>query len=392
MDGKEEARGAVVAFDPDTLFFAAGICAAALAMTMLSMWFQNRVDRFIIGWMLGMALIAGGVILYSTVPPGHMAVTSIAFTLEIVGFVAVYVAARLFTGEPTSWAPVLALGLVVALVVAVPIAFGRDGIGIMVYNFLAAGLLAATAWRYWATRLEAPVSIFGVTALYLLSALSFVACGAVLLIDGKWVLDGRPDNWAEHFNAIMSITGITGIGALSLGLNQSRAARRHQLEARTDALTGMLNRRALFDDLSAERLRPGDAVIAFDLDRFKAINDRHGHGAGDQILRQFASVLRQNIRPCDMAARTGGEEFVLVMRQASLPLAAVTAERIRASFAAGRVETRTGVVNGTASAGIAVSQLAEESFEHMLHRADTALYRAKDNGRDRVCTELQAVA
>ena len=93
-----------------------------------------------------------------------------------------------------------------------------------------------------------------------------------------------------------------------------------------------------------------------------------------------------------MAARTGGEEFVLVMRQASLPLAAVTAERIRASFAAGRVETRTGVVNGTASAGIAVSQLAEESFEHMLHRADTALYRAKDNGRDRVCTELQAVA
>jgi len=139
MDGKEEARGTGVAFDPDTLFFAAGICAAALAMTMLSMWFQNRVDRFLIGWMLGMALIAGGVILYSTVPPGHMAVTAIAFTLEIAGFVAVYVAARLFTGEPTSWAPVLALGLAVALVVAVPIAFGRDGIGIMVYNFLRRG-------------------------------------------------------------------------------------------------------------------------------------------------------------------------------------------------------------------------------------------------------------
>ncbi|MGB3391483.1 MAG: hypothetical protein WBA88_26300 [Pseudaminobacter sp.] len=80
---------------------------------------------------------------------------------------------------------------------------------------------------YWAAWREAPVAIFEITALYTLSALSFAACGALVLADGKWVLAGWPDNWAEYFNAIMSITGI---GILSLGLNQPRAAGRYQLE------------------------------------------------------------------------------------------------------------------------------------------------------------------
>lgn len=379
-------------FDPDTLFFAAGICATALAVTMLSVWFQNRVDRFLVGWMTGMALVGTGVILYSTLPPDRIAVPTVAFALEIVGFVAVFVAAGQFVGRQVDWSRTSALCLAVACPVAVPIACGFDGFGIMVYNFLAAALLAMTARRYWIVRTEAPVFIAGITVLYLLSALSFLACGAMLLHDRSWVLDGRPDNWAEHFNAIMSIAGITGIGSLSLALNQSRAARRHRHEARTDALTGLLNRRALFDSVPDGRLQQGDAVIAFDLDRFKAINDRHGHYGGDQVLRCFADVLRQNRRRGDLVARTGGEEFVLVMRDTTLPLAISAAEHIRAIFAASEVEAPGGNIKGTASAGIALSQTADEGFEAVLNRADTALYRAKDTGRDRASAEFQTAA
>jgi diguanylate cyclase (GGDEF)-like protein len=381
-----------VSFDPDTLFFAAGICSAALAMTMLGVWLQNRMDRFLIGWMAGMTLIGAGVILYATVPPEHVWVAAVAFTLEIVGFVAVYVAAVQFCGKPVNRTRVVALGLAVVAPVAIPIACGFDGFGIMVYNFLAAILLAATAWQYWTDRSEAPASIAGINVLYLLAALSFLACGAMLLHGRAWVLDNRPDNWAEHFNAIMSIVGITGIGALSLGLNQSRVARRHLHEARTDALTGLLNRRALFDDLSGGQVRRGDGVIAFDLDSFKAVNDRYGHCGGDQVLCGFADVLRQHARQEDLAARTGGEEFVLLIRNTSLPAAIGVAERIRAFFAALDIETGQGGVRGTASAGVALAQFAGESFEDILNRADAALYRAKDTGRNCVSAALQMVA
>ncbi len=381
-----------MSFDPDTLFFAAGICATALAMTMLGVWFQNRMDRFLIGWMLGMALLGSGVILYAAVPPEHTEVAAVAFTLEIVGFVAVLVAAELFTGKPMRWRRVCLLSLAVAIPVAAPIAFGFDGFGIMLYNFLAAAFLVETARQYWGVRAESPFSIAGMTMLYVLSALSFLACGAMLLHEGTWVLSGRPDNWAEHLNAIMSIAGITGIGALSLALNQSRAARRHRQEARTDALTGLLNRRALFDSLSHGQLRKGDAVIAFDLDRFKEVNDRYGHSAGDQVLRRFAHVLDQNARAGDLVARTGGEEFVLVMRDVSLPVATGAAEHMRAVFAASEVEVAKGSVRSTSSAGVALSQSAGETFEDVLNRADAALYRAKDAGRNRVLAELQLVA
>jgi len=187
----------------------------------------------------------------------------------------------------------------------------------------------------------------------------------------------------------MCIAGITGIGALSLGLKNARAARRHRLEAQTDVLTGLLNRRALFERMAEPAALRGGAVIIFDLDNFKAVNDRYGHAAGDEVLRRFADALRLNIREGDIAARTGGEEFVLVLRKASLPLAASTAERIRAIFAESRVDTEKGPVWAAASAGVALATDDGENFEAALNRADVSLYRAKAGGRNRVVTELK---
>lgn len=377
--------------DQDSLFIAAGICAAALALTMLTVWLHNRADRFLIGWTAGMLLLGSGVILYSMMPPDDMAIVATAFTMEILGFVIVFISARQFTGRPTSSPQVAAL-LLTATPVTLPIALGFDGLGIMIYNFLAGGFLAATAGQYWTARSEAPSSMALLCLLYLLAGLSFFACGTILLHEAAWAMGRRPDNWAEHFNAVMCIIGITGIGALSLGLNHARAARRHRLEARTDMLTGLLNRRALFDSMTARDLSLGHAVVAFDLDGFKSINDRYGHAAGDEVLRRFANAMRMNLREGDLAARTGGEEFVLVLRDASFQLATSTAERIRAIFAESQVETTKGLISGTASAGVALVQITSESFEDVLQRADTSLYRAKGSGRNRVVAELQAVA
>ncbi len=378
--------------DSDTLFFAAGICATALALTMLSVWLQNRMDRFLMGWMLGMVLLGCGAVIYSTVPFHIETLTAFGFLLQILGFVAVYIAARLFVGKRIKWATTIALAAGLSLPVVVLILTGLNGLGIAIYNLVAAALIMMTARLYWNARREAPVSIFAITTLYLLTALSFLLCGGVLLQARSWTLDAQPNNWAENLNAIMALAGITGIGALSLGLNQSRAARRHRIEARTDPLTGILNRRALFDSLALDHLQPADAVVIFDLDNFKSINDRYGHNAGDRILCQFALGLRNNLRRGDLAARMGGEEFVMVIRQASVPAAISMAERIRSSFKREPVQTGSGPVNCTASAGIAIVLPSDEDFESVFLRADAALYRAKNNGRDRVVTELQVVA
>ncbi|MET3661708.1 GGDEF domain-containing protein [Aquamicrobium ahrensii] len=378
--------------DSDTLFFAAGICATALALTMLSVWLQNRMDRFLIGWMLGMMLLGGGVVIYSTIPLHIESITAFGFLLQTAGFVAVYIAARLFVGKPVQWRPTIMLATGLSLPIVILIATGLNGVGIAVYNLVAAALIVMTARLYWNARREAPVSIVAITILYLLTAVSFLLCGFVLLHAHSWTLEARPDNWAENLNAIMAIAGITGIGALSIGLNQSRVARRHRIEARTDPLTGILNRRALLDSLALDKLQPTDAVIVFDLDSFKSINDRYGHHTGDRILCQFALELRNNLRQADLAARMGGEEFVMVIRQASVPASISMAERIRSSFKAQPVQTGAGPVICTASAGIAITLASDEGFESVFLRADAALYRAKNNGRDRVMTELQVVA
>jgi diguanylate cyclase (GGDEF)-like protein len=373
--------------DAVSLFIASGICAGALALTMLSVWSNNRSDHFMVGWTVGMMLLGIGVVLYHSLPPERLNIVATAFTLEIIGFVIIYIAARQFTGKPTGRRLVLFLALAVPPV-GIPILIGFDGIGIMIFNFLTGALLTATAMRYLATRSEAPSAITAMTVLYALAALSFFACGTIIAHERTWVLDGRPDNWAEQFNAIACIAGITGIGALSLGLNNARAARRHREEARTDALTGLLNRRALFDTFSGKLMSAGQAVVAFDLDRFKLVNDQYGHAVGDQMLKNFACALRQNLREGDLAARTGGEELVLVLQNASSQIASSTAERIRAIFAECHIDTAIGRLAGTASAGVAVAN--GQSFEEVLHRADTSLYRAKDGGRDCVVTALHA--
>ena len=160
-------------------------------------------------------------------------------------------------------------------------------------------------------------------------------------------------------------------------------------QARQDALTGLANRRA-FDDALATRLVDAResgaalAVVAFDLDHFKSINDRYTHAAGDSVLREAANVLRAVCRASDLAARIGGEEFVLLLPGADRKAACAIAERVRAELAFRPFAALAPGVRVTLSAGVAVDN-GEGSAEDLLRAADAALYRAKGEGRDRVC-------
>ena len=157
----------------------------------------------------------------------------------------------------------------------------------------------------------------------------------------------------------------------------------------TDPLTGLRNRRYLdahLDRMIERALEQGEAlaVMAFDLDRFKAVNDTWGHAAGDAILRQFATRLTENTRSIDLVARTGGEEFIVAMPQAGLADARVAAERVRAAVERPGFDIGDRVIDMTVSVGVAQLRSRGDSAAKLLARADAALYAAKSSGRNRV--------
>lgn len=151
-----------------------------------------------------------------------------------------------------------------------------------------------------------------------------------------------------------------------------------------DPLTGLANRRglaAVWAHELARSLRHGYpcCVIALDLDRFKRVNDAGGHEAGDRMLRQVARLLAAGVRAEDLVARTGGEEFTIILPHADLGVAVAVAERVRHAVAAAHSAPDLGAC--TLSAGVACSRQTPHAA--LLQAADRALYRAKANGRDR---------
>jgi diguanylate cyclase (GGDEF)-like protein len=158
--------------------------------------------------------------------------------------------------------------------------------------------------------------------------------------------------------------------------------------SRTDALTGLPNRRGFLELAGHELERSGRAgdpcnLLMIDLDHFKEINDRHGHAAGDAVLRHVASLLRVVLRAQDVVARWGGEEFIVLLPDTASAAAAGVAEKVREALASSRWE-HGGVVEGlTGSFGVAAHRHGQP-LELTIAEADRALYRAKEAGRDRV--------
>ena len=159
--------------------------------------------------------------------------------------------------------------------------------------------------------------------------------------------------------------------------------------ARTDELTGIYNRRAFLELGSflvgqSHRQQRSYAVIMVDIDHFKTVNDVHGHGVGDLAIQAVATVLATTLRAADVLARIGGEEFAIVMGPANLEEAMQLAERLRLKIAAINIPVNAGLLSFTASFGVAISQSNKQYLEEMLSQADSALYQAKNAGRDRV--------
>lgn len=277
------------------------------------------------------------------------------------------------------WAPTIARVRYAAgvLSVAGAIAFLKDG-----YIVGLAGLMAVL--------FAAPYMAIDRREIFVLNAFPLPAVAVIM-----WLAE------VGRFAAINSAIFIGLAVAVSLLLARIfEAANRRAFmleqdltrEARTDALTGLANRRALDEAgmqhvTRAARSRQPLSVIICDIDHFKLINDRHGHDAGDKVIRSVAMQLRKETRDSDSLGRWGGEEFLAILPDTGEAAARVLAERMRATLEAS-VSPVTGHKGTTASFGVAGAQITAEDAEGrwpaLLKAADDAMYRAKEGGRNRV--------
>jgi diguanylate cyclase (GGDEF)-like protein len=369
--------------DYNSLLIALSFCSAGLAFTFFVSWFVSRSDSVLMTWGIGVAALFVSLLFYRDFvvqfsPTGGV----LAFSGLLIGLTLFMGAGRQFRSGVLPMRMMVLIAAASIAAMAAPMLLGYDGISYIVLNIAAAAIMFATGLDYWCWRKESPTLILLLSVMYALTALSFVLCAVVLLYHGEWIMHRAPDGWAETINMAMCLTSIGSMGALSLGLNQVRQTRHHQREAETDSLTGLFNRRALFD--RGQRLSAPVAIVIFDLDHFKRVNDVHGHQVGDTVLQTFGSLLAANVREGDLAARLGGEEFAIVLSNANAEEAMRVAERVRESFAAQQFISASGNFTGTLSAGISCCDQDEPDIVTLLRQADMALYDAKRSGRNRV--------
>jgi two-component system, sensor histidine kinase LadS len=259
--------------------------------------------------------------------------------------------------------------------IAVELAFGY----ITVFTLLMVGLgvlgvrrRQAQAWSFFVATLCGMAGAFVTT----LAVMGFV-----------------PFNTITFHAMEVGVMAEASLWALALGMR----LRRHRHDravalalARDDALTGVYNRRGFLDRArplyeAAARRRMPLALLMLDIDHFKALNDRHGHDAGDQALVAIAKRLSAEAGGEDVVARWGGEEFVLLLPRTGATAAGRIGERLRLAIAGTPVEIGDGVaVQLTASIGVGAAE-STDSLEALIRQADAALYVAKERGRDRVC-------
>lgn len=373
--------------DIPSLMIMEAFASALAASILLSAWLQDRRVTAVAVWGAGQLSSATGILFVTLGTALHQPawfgpagiVLSLAAGLMWNG-------ARLLDAKRPSFVAAFAGAIVTTLIGVLPALRGLAG---AIPLMIGVGFFGAAAASIYAARGDRLPARTGLMALLVLHV-------AVLLIGVVSVLNGSVGD--EHAPDILSPFGIIhfesiifalGSATALLILLKERSVAIALRQARTDGLTGISNRAAFIE--GAERIiqrcqRDGEpvAVMMFDLDHFKTINDNHGHAVGDDVIRQFCLSTTSMLRPGDLFGRMGGEEFAVVMAGVSVTAATVRADRIRTAFAETCRTIGGRQVEATVSGGVSVSENGQVPLGVLLEHADIALYRAKAAGRDRV--------
>jgi diguanylate cyclase (GGDEF)-like protein len=336
---------------------------------------------------IGLSFAAAGLLLK---PPSTSVIVLLAMMVAV-GLGLLYNGIEAFKGKRCNYAVPVALAVLMAMQNIWFSVLHDDVQGRIAANWLVYSLVNAACARSLFVHIEQPMR----TAYWLAAAsFSFIALAtgaraadAVLSAASEvYLFEANTASRPAYFVAGMAQISLSF--ALVLMINYRLANDLRRL-ASTDALTGLLNRGSLESEaarIASRAARAGEniALILIDVDNFKGINDRHGHPAGDEVLRQLAALMTMMIRRGDRLGRYGGEEFCIVLPETSEAAAAALAERLRLRYADLRVAWGGEMLSGSVSIGVADARLAGGDMAAMVAAADEALYRAKGDGRNRV--------
>jgi diguanylate cyclase (GGDEF)-like protein len=375
---------------PTVLLFA-GLLTATITVGLGLMAWRDR-SAYLWHWTAAMVSTVLGMVLFSMRGLWPDVLTILVANLMLLGNLLFTLSGydRLF-GRRTPWRWMVALAVAQALAYAwFTWGYNHFPTRILTFNGTLAVLSIASMAVLWDERrrwgvvvLLLPLAAHGMQALLGLVRVALVLLG---------LETGQNLDSVTQPHAVVIMLNSAAVLALVFGFMTLHAGRLHDEldnQAVTDVLTQLSNRRGFERQLAIEwrrHLRHGHplAVLMVDIDHFKRINDAHGHAAGDAALRHLGRVLAEHVRPYDLCARTGGEEFRVVLPGAHLEEAQLSAERLR------QAELRFGEgPQGepwvmTLSIGVSLTRAGDLSGHDAVRRADAALYRAKQAGRNRV--------
>jgi diguanylate cyclase (GGDEF)-like protein len=377
--------------DVNTLFLVTIYVEVILGLLLLFAWVQNTAITAVAWWGFAHLLRAASVVLFGLYGSAPDVITiDLANAVLFTAFALTWTGARVFDHlrpQPLLMFAGAALWLVVCRLPAVEASFN---VRVLISSGIITAYTWATAYEFWRGRSEPLVSRW--PAIFML-----FAHGSLYLLRTPF---GAMLPWSPTSNEVFASVWLTvlsfeallftiAIAFILLAMAKERTEHRHKTAALIDPLTGIANRRSFLQDgemlLKRQLTDPHPiAVMLLDLDNFKSINDRFGHAVGDRVLQLFAEVGNRSMRRTDLFGRLGGEEFAALLFDTTRDRALATAEEIRSGFAKVTSEVDGKPLIATVSIGIVMTHDAVLDLSALLAQADHALYRAKDNGRDRI--------
>ncbi|RLQ85283.1 GGDEF domain-containing protein [Notoacmeibacter ruber] len=375
--------------DATTIMLAGGIASLASGFMLILFYFQKRWGaKAACAWGIANASMGAGVVLIAVARamPDKVWISALAYPFLGISAPLTWMAARLL-GQGSlnrEWIAVGAITVVTALATATAFAAYAPGLAVHIMASAAFYVMAIAELRkskvpHLSRRLPLMAMLGLLSLALIIMSLSVVPQPGI-----EWF---RATSGTDLIHFVGPIYAVGSAVVIVLIINE-RETEFHREAARSDPLTGMANRRALWSGgerlvdemhMSGSRL----AALAFDLDDFKSVNDRFGHPVGDRVIRLFAEVLTTGLRSGDLAARIGGEEFVALLPNTTIRSATEIAERIRSDFH-DRGRSVDGLpIQATTSIGLALLQ-ETEGLDGVIAKADLALYKAKRGGKNRV--------
>lgn len=368
--------------DLPTLSLVAVCIAGLLGLFLIIDWMQQRNVRALAWW--GSAyLIGASAMALGTMPAPFIKLpTAVPGALTFLACGMVWNGVRLFQGRRVlPFATFIGAALWLGLAQIPGMLDGGNGevlgaLIVPVYTFF-------IAMELWRERRRTRYSRAAAIVVPCLHAGIFL----VPLAMRAFLPDGHNGAWLTVFT-LETILYAVGTAFIVMLMVKDHHVHVYRTAASTDHLTGLLNRRAFIETaqtLCKRQAKRGEpvAVLMFDLDHFKSINDRFGHSAGDEVLRVFARVTRASTRLNDIIGRFGGEEFIAIV-PGGIEVAQKIAERVRTAFENAGAVIESQPIAATVSIGATASYDATMPIDALIAKADAALYRAKHDGRNRV--------